>query len=125
MSSPSLVQNLRQQVMQRLPFSEMAIAEVDFFLTSCSEVYFAPNEIILTPADGSPAYLYLIRQGRVSGKRINPGLVETVFEMEPGDLFSLSASLAARPVAATYTAITDCFCLRLPAVALAALSSVS
>jgi CBS domain-containing protein len=125
MSSPSLVQNLRQQVMQRLPFSEMAIAEVDFFLTSCSEVYFAPNEILLTPADGPPAYLYLIRQGRVSGKRVNPGLVETVFEMEPGDLFSLSASLAARPVAATYTAITDCFCLRLPAVALAALSNRS
>jgi CBS domain-containing protein len=125
MSSPSLVQNLRQQVMQRLPFSEMAITDVDFFLTSCSEVYFAPNEIILTPADGAPAYLYLIRQGRVSGKRVNPNMVETVFEMEPGDLFSLSASLAARPVAATYTSITDCFCLRLPTVALQALSSRS
>ena len=125
MSSPSLVQNLRQQVMQRLPFSEMAIADVDFFLTSCSEVYFAPDEIILTPADGSPAYLYLIRQGRVSGRRVNPGLVETVFEMEPGDLFSLSASLAARPVAATYTSITDCFCLRLPTAALQSLSSRS
>ncbi len=125
MSSPSLVQNLRQQVMQRLPFSEMAIADVDFFLTSCSEVYFAPDEIILTPADGPPAYLYLIRQGRVSGRRVNPGLVETVFEMEPGDLFSLSASLAARPVAATYTSITDCFCLRLPTAALQSLSSRS
>ncbi len=125
MSSPSLVQNLRQQVRQRLPFSEMAVADVDFFLTACSEVYFAPDEIILTPADGPPAFLYLIRQGRVSGKRTNPGLVETVFEMEPGDLFSLSASLAARPVAATYTSITDCFCLRLPAVALQSLSSRS
>jgi CBS domain-containing protein len=111
--------------MQRLPFSEMAIADVDFFLISCSEVYFAPDEIILTPADGAPAYLYLIRQGRVSGKRVNPSLVETVFEMEPGDLFSLSASLAARPVAATYTSITDCFCLRLPTAALQALTSRS
>ena len=118
MTSPSLVQNLRQQVMQRLPFSQMAIEDVDFFLTSSSEAYFAPDEVILSPADGPPRDLYLIRQGRVSGKRVNPGLVETVFEMEPGDLFSLSASLAARPVAATYTAVTDCFCLLLPAAAL-------
>ena len=125
MSSPSLVQNLRQQVMQRLPFSEMAIADVDFFLTSCAEAYYAPDEVILSPADGAPAYLYLIRQGRVSGKRVNPGLVETAFEMEAGDLFSLSASLAARPVAATYTSTTDCFCLRLPAAALKTLSSRS
>ena len=125
MSSPSLVQNLRQQVMQRLPFSEMALADVDFFLTSCAEAYYAPDEVILAPADGPPAFLYLIRQGRVSGKRDNPGLVDTVFEMEPGDLFSLSASLAARPVAATYKAITDCFCLRLPASALQELSSRS
>jgi len=68
----------------------------------------------LAPADGPPNHLFLIRQGRISGKRVNPGLVETVFEMEPGDLFSVSASLAARPVAATYTAVTDCFCLLLP-----------
>lgn len=125
MSSPSLVQNLRQQLMQRLPFSEMAIADVDFFLTSSSEAYYAPSEVILAPADGPPDYLYLIRQGRVSGKRTNPGLVETVFEMEPGDLFSVSASLAARPVAATYTAVTDCFCLLLPKAHFQELSSRS
>lgn len=123
MSSPSLVQNLRQQLMQRLPFSEMATEDVDFFLTSSAEAYFAPNEVILAPADGPPNFLYLIRQGRVSGKRVNPGLVETVFEMEAGDLFSVSASLAARPVAATYTAVTDCFCLMLPAAALQELSA--
>lgn len=125
MSSPSLVQNLRQQLMQRLPFSEMAVEDVDFFLTASSEAYFAPSEVILAPADGPPNFLYLIRQGRVSGKRANPGLVETVFEMEPGDLFSVSASLAARPVAATYTAVTDCFCLLLPAAALQVLSARS
>jgi len=125
MSSPSLVQNLRQQLIQRLPFSEMAIQDVDFFLTSAHEAYFAPSEVILAPADGPPRFLYLIRQGRVSGKRVNPGLVETVFEMEAGDLFSVSASLAARPVAATYTAVTDCFCLMLPAAALQELSARS
>lgn len=125
MSSPSLVQNLRQQLMQRLPFSEMAIEDVDFFIQSSTESYFAPEEVILAPADGPPSHLYLIRQGRVSGKRVNPGLVETVFEMEAGDLFSVSASLANRPVAATYQAVTDCFCLRLPTAAMQTLSGQS
>lgn len=125
MSSPSLVQNLRQQLMQRLPFSEMAIEDVDFFIQSSTESYFAPEEVILAPADGPPSHLYLIRQGRVSGKRVNPGLVETVFEMEAGDLFSVSASLANRPVAATYQAVTDCFCLRLPSAAMQVLSGQS
>jgi CBS domain-containing protein len=115
MISSSLIQNLRQQVMQRLPFSGMAVADVDFFIQSSCEVYCAPNEVILSPADGPPACLYLIRQGRVSGKRTAPGLSETAFELEAGELFSVSASLAARPVAATYVAIGDCFCLTLPA----------
>ena len=95
MISSSLIQNLRQQVMQRLPFSGMAVADVDFFIQSSSEVYCAPNEVILSPADGPPACLYLIRQGRVSGKRTAPGLSDTVFELEAGELFSVSASLAA------------------------------
>ena len=84
MISSSLIQNLRQQVMQRLPFSGMAVADVDFFIQSSSEVYCAPNEVILSPADGPPACLYLIRQGRVSGKRTAPGLSDTAFELEAG-----------------------------------------
>ena len=122
MISSSLIQNLRQQIMQRLPFSEMAPSEVDFFIESSCEVYYAPNEVILSPADGPPAFLYLIRQGRVSGKRTSPGLTEAAFELEAGELFSVSASLAARPVAATYTATGDCFCLTLPAAAMQALA---
>ena len=81
--------------MQRLPFSGMAVADVDFFIQSSCEVYCAPDEVILSPADGPPACLYLIRQGRVSGKRTAPGLSDTAFELEAGELFSVSASLAA------------------------------
>lgn len=121
MKSSSLIQNLRQQIMQRLPFSEMATADVDFFIESSCEAYFAPNEVILSPADGPPDFLYLIRQGRVSGKRTSPGLSDSAFELEAGELFSVSASLAARPVAATYSAIGDCFCLTLPAISMQAL----
>jgi len=115
MISSSLVQNLRQQLMLRLPFSGMTIEDVDLFIEFASEVYFAPNEVILSPADGPPACLYFIRQGRVSEKRTSPGLSESAFELEAGELFSVSASLAARPAAASYIAIEDCFCLTLPA----------
>ena len=91
MISSSLVQNLRQQLMLRLPFSGMAIEDVDLFIEFSSEVYFAPNEVILSPADGSPACLYLIRQGRVSEKRISPRLSDSAFELEAGELFSVRA----------------------------------
>ncbi len=112
--SYSLVQNLRQQLMRILPFSQMAEHDVDFFLRHSAESYFAPEEVILSPADGVPQSLYLIRQGRVSGRRLIPGFEETGFELDPGDLFAVSACYAGRPATVKYVAIDDCFCLALP-----------
>ncbi len=112
--SHSLVQNLRQQLMRVLPFSKMAEADVDFFLRNSIESYFAPDEVILSPADGVPKYLYLIRQGTVSGRRLIPGFAETVFELTAGELFSVSACYAGRPVTSNYIAVDDCFCLAFP-----------
>ena len=113
-ASYSLIQNLRQQLMQGLPFSKMAQKDVDFFLTSSSEAYFAPKEVILSPADGAPQFLYLIRQGRVSGRRDIPGIEETAFLLDVGSLFSISSAFANRPVSTTYSAVDDCFCLLFP-----------
>jgi CBS domain-containing protein len=113
-ASYSLIQNLRQQLMQSLPFSKMAQKDVDFFLTSSSEAYFAPKEVILSPADGAPQFLYLIRQGRVSGRRDIPGIEETAFLIDVGSLFSISSAFANRSVSTTYSAVDDCFCLLFP-----------
>ena len=124
-SSYSLVQNLRQQVMQSLPFSKMAQQDVDFFLTASSEAYFAPKEVILSPADGAPQYLYLIRQGRVSGRRDIPGIEESAFLLDAGSLFSIGSAFANRPVSTTYSAVDDCFCLLLPVDAMRHLASQS
>ncbi|BEI37826.1 DUF294 nucleotidyltransferase-like domain-containing protein [Polynucleobacter sp. HIN7] len=112
--SYSLVQNLRQQLMRVLPFSKMAEQDVDFFLRHSVESYFAPEEIILSPADGVPKMLYLIRQGRVSGRRLIPGFEETGFELDPGDLLAVSACYGGLPSTVKYVAIDDCFCLALP-----------
>lgn len=112
--SYSLVQNLRQQLMRNLPFSQMIDEDVDFFVRHSTESYFAPEEVILSPADGVPKSLYLIRQGRVSGRRQIPGFEETGFELDPGDLFAVSACYAGRPATVKYIAMDDCFCLALP-----------
>ena len=112
--SYSLVQNLRQQLMRILPFSQMAEEDVDFFLRYSVESYFAPQEVILSPADGIPKALYLIRQGRVSGRRLIPGFEETGFELDPGDILAVSACYAGLPTTVKYVAVDDCFCLALP-----------
>jgi len=124
-TSHSLVQNLRQQLMQSLPFSKMAQKDVDFFLRASSEAYFAPKEVILSPADGAPQFLYLIRQGRVSGRRDIPGIEETAFLLDAGSLFSIGSAFANRPVSTTYSAIDDCFCLLFPVEAMRQLASQS
>jgi CBS domain-containing protein len=124
-SSHSLVQNLRQQVMQSLPFSKMAEADVDFFLNQSREAYFAPKEVILSPADGPPQFLYLIRQGRVSGRRDIPGIEETAFLLDAGSLFSIGSAFANRPVSTVYSAVDDCFCLLFPVAAMRQLQAQS
>jgi len=124
-ASYSLVQNLRQQLMQSLPFSKMAHKEVDFFLTSSREAYFAPKEIILSPADGVPQYLYFIRQGRVSGRRDTPRIKETAFLLDAGSLFSIGSAFANRSVSTIYSAVDDCFCLLFPVDAMRQLASQS
>lgn len=124
-ASHSLVQNLRHQLMQSLPFSRMAQKDVDFFLTASSEAYFAPKEVILSPADGVPQFLYLIRQGRVSGRRDIPGIEETAFLLDAGSLFSIGSAFASRPVSTTYSAVDDCFCLLFPVEAMRQLASQS
>ena len=124
-SSHSLVQNLRQQVMQSLPFSKMAESDVDFFLKQSREAYFAPKERILAPADGPPQFLYLIRQGRVSGRRDIPGIEETAFLLDAGSLFSIGSAFANRPVSTTYSAVGDCFCLLFPVAAMRQLQAQS
>lgn len=123
--SKSLLQNLRQQIMQSLPFSKMAESDVDFFLSQSRESYFAPKEQILAPADGPPDFLYLIRQGRVSGRRDIPGIEENSFLLDSGSLFSIGSAFANRPVSTVYIAVDDCFCLLFPVSAMRQLQGQS
>ena len=111
--STSLISGLSEQLMKVLPFSEMNIEDVDYFIESCSEQYYSPNEIIISPETGIPEFLYLIRQGRVVGERREAG-EEIHFELDAGEMFSIGSALTGRAVTTFYRSPGDCFCLLFP-----------
>jgi CBS domain-containing protein len=111
MPSGSLVANLRQELGRYTPFSQMAAADLDFFLTHVEQQYFAPGEVLVEPASGEVTQLFFIRQGAVSGKRGLAELQGGAFQYETGDLFPISAAIASRAVTATYEATADTFVL--------------
>lgn len=109
----SLISGLSEQLMKVLPFSEMDPDDVGHFIEACSEQYYSPNEIIISPESGVPEYLYLIRQGHVVGEREQNGELIT-FELDAGEMFSIGSSLTGRPVSTNYSAQGDCFVLQFP-----------
>ncbi|HRI19107.1 MAG TPA: nucleotidyltransferase, partial [Burkholderiaceae bacterium] len=111
--SASLLANLRAELQQWSPFAQMAPAHVERFAQSAVQIYFAPDESVLGPADGVVHHLMLVRRGAVSGRPDREGAL-AAFQCDPGDLFPLGAALGGRAVTSIYTAVGDTFCLRLP-----------
>lgn len=111
--SPSLLSNFRQELLPFPPFAQMHAPEIDYFLAHCKQLYFAPDEAVIGPADGPVKTLYFIRKGAVTGTR---GLADQMgaFEYDAGDLFPVSAAFAGRAVTASYRACEDTFLLALP-----------
>lgn len=122
--SSSLLNNLRQALMQHPPFAQMAAADVEAFVAGSRQAYYAPGEVLVSPDSGPVRQLLLIRQGSVTGRK---GLAELAGSIEyvAGDLFPIGALLGGRAVTSTYTANEDTFCLQLPADAVHALAGRS
>ncbi len=125
MPSGSLLANLRQELARYTPFSLMAVADLDFFLSHAEQLYFAPGEILVEPASGEVSQLLFIRRGAVSGKRGLADLEGGAFQYETGDLFPISAAIARRAVTATYEATEDTFVLALAVEAMQTLAQQS
>ena len=123
--SGSLLANLRQELARYTPFSLMAVADLDFFLSHAEQLYFAPGEILVEPGSGEVNRLFFIRRGAVSGKRGLADLEGGAFQYETGDLFPISAAIARRAVTATYEATSDTFVLALPVAAMQTLAQQS
>ncbi len=121
--STSLMANLRAELMRHVPFAQMQPAHVDHLLAASEQAYYAPGETVLSPADGPPTHLICIRQGHITGRvgdQQTPG-----FEYDAGDIFPVGAVVGSRPVAATYQAHEDVFCLLLPVQEVHALAALS
>ena len=109
--SVSLLSNFRQELARFTPFSSMAVADLDFFITHTVQQYFAPGEKMVDPSSGAVTQLFFIRQGAVTGKRGLADLSGGAFQYEAGDMFPVSAAIARRPVTANYEAVSDTFAL--------------
>lgn len=122
--APGVLALLRAELMRCPPFQQMAASDVDRFVTVAEQVYFAPGETVLSPADGPVTHLLCIRRGTVSGRH---GLADASggFLHEAGDLFPVGAVMGGRAVTATYRSDADTFCLRVPAAAVKALAADS
>ncbi|HBH40287.1 MAG TPA: nucleotidyltransferase [Curvibacter sp.] len=123
--SGSLLANLRQELARYTPFSLMAVADLDFFLSHAEQLYFAPGEILVEPGSGEVNRLFFIRRGAVSGKSGLADLEGGAFQYETGDLFPISAAIARRAVTATYEATQDTFVLALTVEAMQRLAQQS
>ena len=107
--SQQLLAKLRQELMQVLPFSRMAAADVSRMLEGATELYFAPGEVLLQPSNGPVDALLWLRRGSARRERGTD-----VSECAQGELFPVAAALGGRAVTGTYLANGDCFCVSLP-----------
>ena len=119
--STSLTNNLRSELQHWSPFAQMATEHVDRFALACTQVYFEPDEAVLSPASGVVKYLLLVRRGSITGRQ-GAAVANDGFQYAAGDMFPVAAALAARAVTSTYTAVGDTFCLQLPLAEMRALA---
>jgi CBS domain-containing protein len=115
--SGSLLQLLRSELAQVLPFSRMSPTHLEELIAVAEQAYFAPGEVVLEPGMGPARMLHVIRRGSVASCRNGEGDAdrESRVDYVEGDLFPVGAVLAERPVRGTYRASVDTFCLLIPA----------
>ena len=113
--------NLRTEWSRWRPFDRMAAHQLDALIHSAQEVYFAPQEVVVSPSQGAMRDVYLLRRGTVSAQREGT----LAISYEAGDLFPVGAALAERAVSATYRAQGDVFAWRLPLSVIKAVAAAS
>jgi len=123
--SAGVIAALRAELQRQPPFSQMTAADVEFFVARSEQRYFAPGEVVQSPAGGVVQHIFFVRQGAVSGAKGVAELSGGGIQYEPGDLFPLAAAVGARPVTATYTSAGDTFVLALPVAAMQELAARS
>ena len=112
MASATITAGLKQLLIEHLPFSAMAPADLAFVVENVEIAYYAPGEIIVAPSPGVPTHCVIVKQGFVQGESADSRAL--AYEASVGDCFPVGALLASRPTTLTYRSVGDTFCLLLP-----------
>jgi CBS domain-containing protein len=110
-----LLSQLAAELRAHAPFAQMAPADVAHFVAAAQQTYYAPGEVVASPADGPAPRLVFIRRGSVSARGGMADLADGGVHYDAGDLFPAAAVAGARVVSSTYEATEDLFCLEVAA----------
>jgi CBS domain-containing protein len=117
---------LKQALKPHAPFAAMVEGDLERIVRASQLRYFAPGEMVLSPAQQRPAHCYIIRQGIVRGERPgDAGAATALWELSAGEMFPLGALLGHRGVTSIYRATGDTFCLVFPTAVFDALIAAS
>ncbi len=97
------------------PFNQMGSAHMGYMVENCRLRFYAAGDTIIKPEDGPVEYFYVVKQGRIHGKRADaePGDEQNTFEISSGECFPLAALLGERATRTEHVAAVDTFCLLL------------
>lgn len=114
-------------LLQFAPFQHMEAAHCMYLIEKASLRFYPAGDIITQASDGPASHWFLIRQGLVTGQRINPHNNSHTDELllSAGDSFPMAALVGDRPTRTTYLATEDTFCLVLDRDAFVQLLKVS
>lgn len=97
------------------PFDRMERPHLLWMLERMQLAYYAKNEVIASPPQGTATRFFVIKQGLVRGARIANTPQDAVLELHEGECFPVGALLAHRAVTSEYRAAEDTFCFELSA----------
>lgn len=117
-SPASLINAVIEILAKHAPFDRMDRASLEFLAKRANVGYYAKGEIVTSPDRGTADRFYIVKQGAVETEfsKAHGGEEDDAFrELLEGDCFPLSALLARRAVAGSYTAVEDTFLYELTA----------
>lgn len=97
------------------PFDAMAPEDLEFLAARVESRSWARDEVILEPAAGVPAHLYMVADGTVLSKK-DPGKSGSAADLRigAGECFPLGPLMSGSPVSSYYVALEDTKIYRLP-----------
>ncbi len=112
--APSLIASTVEDLRRHAPFDEMELATLQYLAGHLSLVYFATDQILLSPDDGVAVQMYIVQKGRIHGIESNTDSSgESVLTLSEGECFPIGALISQRASVLKFVAAQDSFCYQL------------